>query len=238
MNYQTARSPKRLFFDIETEANPENLALMPEPKAPGNLKDPEKIRIAIEEKQRELIEGAALDPDYGRVLSIGYATAPDGPVTAHAVGEVYCARQEVNEAGEVVIIEQAYDEKDLLVGFWRVFEECAGLCVGFNILGFDLPYLLRRSMALGVKVNLTPNMAKYRTDPTTDLMMILYNWEYGKWKGLKQVAKLYKIPNECPDLDGSQIAKMDLPTLAAYQASDVKLVLGLYNLMNGVYFRH
>lgn len=61
----------RIFFDIETQANPENLALAPEPKAPGNLKDPAKIAAAIEEKKRDLIESAALDPDYGKVLSIG-----------------------------------------------------------------------------------------------------------------------------------------------------------------------
>lgn len=44
--YKTS-NPRRLFFDIETRANPAACALMPDPKAPANLKDPEKIAAAI-----------------------------------------------------------------------------------------------------------------------------------------------------------------------------------------------
>ena len=69
-------------------------------------------------------------------------------------------------------------------------------------------------------------------------MQILYNWEYGKWKGLKQVAKLYGIHNDCPDVDGSQVKNLDRAELMAYTRSDVELVRGLYRKMNGIYFEH
>jgi DNA polymerase elongation subunit (family B) len=237
MTTYTARTQPRLFFDIETLANPENLALMPEPKAPGNLKDPAKIEAAIEEKRQELIENAALDPDYGKVLSIGYATSVDGPVVVHMVGEVYFAKQYYPpEALEEVVVEDTYTEKDLITGFWQVFADCRGACVGYNILGFDLPYLMARSMYLGVHVPLIPNLAKFRTDPVTDLMAIRYNWDAYKNKGLKQVCKLLGIPNDCPDVDGSQVKDLDLQTLRTYQASDVKLTIELFKRMNGVYF--
>ena len=74
---------KRLFFDIETLANPENCALMPEPvvDAPANYKDPEKITAYVAEKtaaaKAAALEKAALDPDYGKILSIGYAFSDD-----------------------------------------------------------------------------------------------------------------------------------------------------------------
>ena len=77
---------KRLFFDIETLANPENCALMPEPvvDAPANYKDPEKITAYVAEKtaaaKAAALEKAALDPDYGKILSIGLYAFSDDPV--------------------------------------------------------------------------------------------------------------------------------------------------------------
>jgi hypothetical protein len=225
----------RIFMDIETQANPEACSLMAEPKAPGNLKDPEKIAAAIEEKKRELIEQAALDPDYGRVLSIGYALSIDGPVHVRMAGDVYFAEQ-MHEAdtGELVIVEYTYSECELLSGFWKLFADVRGYCVGYNILSFDLPYLLARSMYLGVKVPFVPALAKFRTEPVTDLYAIRYNW--GPGKGLKQVCKLLGIPNDCPDVDGSKVKDLTREELYAYQVSDVKLVQALASRMNNVYF--
>lgn len=221
-----AHKQTRLFFDIESCANPENLALMADPKPAANLKDPAKIAADIAEKKAALIEQAALDPDYGKVLSIGYSR--DGVnVKVYAVGD----EVEVDEPEPI-------NEKDLIVHFWMRLAECNGCCVGYNILGFDLPYLMARSMYLGVKVPLIPNLAKFRTDPVTDLMAIRYNWDTYKSKGLKQVCKLLRIPNDCPDVDGSKVASLTPDELKAYQASDVKLVIALYNRMNGVYFNH
>lgn len=229
----------RMFFDIETQANPENLELAPEPKAAANLKDPEKIAADIAAKKQALIDMAALDPDYGKVLSIGYATDVDGPIMTYAVGQCVNIEYYTDPHNAVLIKEILLTEQDLLSHFWNVFTDCRGHCVGYNILGFDLPYLLRRSMALGVKVPFVPSLARYRTDPVTDLMAILYNWGADKYKGLKQVAKLYGIPNNCPDMDGSQISA-DTPAqiLHTYQASDVQLVIDLYQKMNGIYFIH
>jgi hypothetical protein len=202
----------RLFFDCETIANLDSVQFMPEPEAPGNLKDPEKIKAALEAKRQEQIDRAALDPDYGEIITIGYATQPNGPVTV-LQGK----------------------EPEMLVEFWRVLADCGGRCVGYNILGFDLLYLQRRSMAHGVQVPFL-NLAKYRTDPVTDLMGILYNW--GQAKGLKQVARLYGLPVACPEVDGSLVGTLPLEKIIEYQISDVKLTISLWQRMNGVYFSH
>lgn len=224
---------KRLFFDIETEANPENVALMSEPviEAPANYKDPEKIAAYIAEKtaaaKAAAIEKAALDPDYGRVLSLGATYAPDYEISIIAVGAP-CEDALGGVWTETLIIER----------FWKLLAACDGYCVGYNILNFDLPYLMRRSMALGIKVPFIPNLAKFRTEPVTDLMAILYNWGGQTYKGLKTVAKLYKIPVQCPDVDGSMVKDLTPEKLAEYQRSDVQLVIDLYRRMNGVYFNH
>lgn len=216
---------ERLFFDIETVVNPDTIDLMPDPKAPGNLKDPDKIAQAVEEKKREMIENAALDADYGRIVSIGMMWGDKKEV-------VFINKDVYPDYGG------AKTESEMLDLFWTVYMKCNGTCVGYNILGFDLPYLLRRSLALGVKPSLTPILARYRTEPVTDLMMILYNWGSDKYKGLKQVARLYGLQNEYEEMDGSKVKDLIVEDLIRYQMSDIRLVKQLYDKMNGIYFRH
>lgn len=202
----------RMFFDLETIGNLDTIQYLPEPEAPGNYKDPEKIAKAIEEKKQEQINRAALDPDYGEIITIGYTKSPDDVKVTVLFG----------------------DEKKMLKDFWDAFHECSGKCVGYNILGFDLPYLLRRSMAHNVKPRTIPFLAKYRTDPVTDLMGILYNWNIAK--SLKQVAKIYQLPVDCPEVDGSLVGSLPLEDIIRYQISDVKLTISLWQRMNKVYF--
>lgn len=222
----TNRRENRLFFDIETRALPQACAMMPEPKAPANLRDPEKISAAIAEKKAEQLSNAALDADYGQIVSIGYAIGYSDDTTMPPVTVLL----NTDQPGET--------EADLITAFWKKFNECNGRCVGYNILNFDLPYILRRSFALGIRPIIFPNLAKYHTEPVTDLMAILYNWGSDRYKGLKTVAKLYGIPNDCPDINGAKVDTLSVDDLIQYQASDVRLVMELYDRMNGVYFNH
>ena len=202
-----------LFFDIETEANPDAIQFMPERQAPGNYKDEAKIAAYIAEKKAEQVERAALDADYGRIVAIGW-------------------KENDGEIGSYLIANNT--ERDMLRGFWEKFRVQYGKSCGYNITGFDLPYILRRSFELSVKPTIIPSLAKYRVGPTFDLMAILYNW--GPAKGLKFVAQRYGLDNPLPDLDGSQVATMDPETLRAYVENDVNLVYQLYKRMEGVYF--
>lgn len=206
-----------LFFDIETEVNAVALEYVPEPKAPANYKDEEKIAAYIAEKKAEITSTAALDADYGKIVAISMQVGTNVKPKAYLVGD-----------------EDMQTETDLINHFWSVYKACYGWSCGYNIIGFDLPYLLRRSFDLGIKVPVFPVLAKFRTEPTIDLMGILYNW--GQAKGLKWVCKRYGIKNDLPDLDGSQVATMDRETLRAYATNDVKLVVDLYQRMSGVYF--
>jgi DNA polymerase elongation subunit (family B) len=203
-----------LFFDIETEGNPEVFDMMTEPTAPANYKDADKIAAYIAEKKAEQQSMAALDSDYGRIITIGMQLGIYGtPITTL-----------INEVGE----------KEALEAFWFYFNRAGGVSCGYNIIGFDLPYILRRSFALGVKPSIIPKLAKYQTYPTIDLMGILYNW--GQAKGLKWVCKRYGIENPLPDLDGSKVKDMDQETLIKYSINDVKLIVDLYKKMAGIYF--
>ncbi len=203
-----------LFFDIETEGNPEVFDMMPEPQAPANYKDADKIAAYVAEKKIEQQNSAALDADYGRIIAIGYT---DGVLDRATTMTKY-----------------VMSEKEMLKEFWKLYRATNGISCGYNIIGFDLPYILRRSFALGVKPSIMPKLAKYQTYPTIDLMGILYNW--GQAKSLKFVCKRYGIENTLPDLDGSKVKDMDQETLIKYSINDVKLTVDLYKKMAGIYF--
>lgn len=205
-----------LFFDIETEANPQTLHFMEQPSAPSNYKDSEKIKAYIDSKMEEQIEKAALDADYGRIVAIGIQE-DDEPVESWVANS-----------------SQIGDEKDALIWFWGKLKLHAGYCCGYNIIGFDLPYLMRRSFDLGVWLPVNPDLSRYRTRPTLDLMMVLYNWS--GYKSLKFVAERYGLDNPLPELKGSQVKNMDAETLKAYVENDVLLVHQLYSKMSGIYF--
>jgi DNA polymerase elongation subunit (family B) len=199
-----------LFFDIETIADESAMEEI-EVFAPANYKDPEKIQAYIDDEKKKLISRMALDPDLAKVYAISYK---------YSDADTMC---------------MVTDEKDMLEHFWDEVRNADGRLCGYNIIGFDLPFLMRRSMALGVSAPMHMlNFRKYQTYPIVDLMGILYNWD--KAKGLKWVCKRYGIVNNLPELDGSKVATMDIETLARYAINDVNLTVALYEKMNGVYF--
>jgi DNA polymerase elongation subunit (family B) len=232
---------KRLFFDIETVANPEMVALLPEPKAPATYKDPEKIAAYVAEKKAQQLAEAALDPDTGSVAAIGWMEmgGEDGLESPKSLNRK-APRRKVEPQAEIILpasdakLSPVNDERCVLSRFWDRFSDNNGNVIGYNLLGFDIPYLMRRSMALGLKLPMIPFMSRYRVEPVTDLYAILYNW--GPGKGLKTVCKMYGIPNPLPEVDGSQVAGMDAAMLRQYVCSDVLLTAALFSKMNGIYF--
>lgn len=210
------REYKILFFDLETAVNQKSIQYMPEPTAPSNYKDETKIAEYVESKKMELIEKAPLDPDFGRIIALGYATGDSEPVS-------------------IITAETDEEEFELITKFWELLAQCNGRACGYNILNFDFPYVLRRSMGLGgVKPRMIPNLNKYQKYPITDLMNLLYNYQPAK--GLKTVCKRYGIPNPLPDVDGSQVSSMSMEDVARYCKNDVEMTQALYRLMKGIYF--
>jgi hypothetical protein len=234
----------RLFFDIETAANPTALALMPEPKAPGNLKDPVKIEAAVAEKKADQTAMAALDPDYARVRSIGWAVGDAEPVIliAQVPPPLPFSPDPTAPAPEPidpVALANAAEARVIML-FWERYALSNGVACGFNILNFDLPFLMRRSMALGISLPRAsrPDLRRFVTDPITDLMQIMYGWGAQPYKGLKTVAALYGLPVTAPGVDGSQVANLTDEQLTEYQRSDVLVTRALHARMNGIYFFH
>lgn len=122
-----------IIFDIETSAlSAEELQLfMPIEWALGNIKDPQKVAAAIEAKQKAWLDDAALSALTGRVLAIGLY-----------ISDTF------------VLVSEPATEAQMLHEFWDAVRGNGELhrLAGFNILSFDLPFLMRRSWKLGVEV--------------------------------------------------------------------------------------
>lgn len=92
--------------------------------------DKEKAEKHVKKLQK-LADKPALDPLTGYVLAIGYAVDDNSP--KFLLGP----------------------EKEILTSFWSLWVDWASdgreIC-GFNICGFDIPYLAKRSAALGIRV--------------------------------------------------------------------------------------
>lgn len=142
--------PTRLAFDIETQANLDRIAELPPPEvALGNLKDPEKIAAKEEEARRKQIDQLALDPHFGRVICISIAMRSADTKTIHSATQIRIDAGRVNHDSEVRR-DKDEAERELLSWFW----DCAHdnrYYATFNGAQFDVPYLYRRSLILGVR---------------------------------------------------------------------------------------
>lgn len=230
----------RLFFDIETRANPAALAQLPEPEAPANYKDTAKIAAYLAEKKAQQAAQAALDPDTGYVSSVAYQIGPGGepqvriliPISADVSGPV--------PDNVTLYIYSNAAERDrmeclLLQHLWAAFDRARGVCCGYNLLTFDWPFILRRSMALQVPPpGSLPALQKYRADPVRDLYALLYQW--GPGKSLKTVAHLYGLPDELPGLTGADVGALDWRTEAAHAVNDLQMLVALYRRMEGYFW--
>jgi hypothetical protein len=128
-----------IIFDIETEPDPDGERFDPARVNVGVRKDPEKIRAYIEECRVTWLEQAALSATTGKVCLIGFYSP-----TSDLVG---------GEEFELLLGQEA----DMLLTFWsRLSEYYRELSpvefVGFNVVGFDMPFLIRRSWRLGLSV--------------------------------------------------------------------------------------
>ena len=135
----------KLVFDIETAADPSVIPLLKPLKAAGNLKDPLKIALDVQEKEAKRLAGLSLDPCTGRIVAIG---TPEGVVT--------CTNADA--------------EREALILFWA---RAAGeTLVGYNCVAFDLPFMLTRSIILGVTAP-DFDIRKYGCPSVIDLMLKL-----------------------------------------------------------------
>ena len=111
----------------------------------------------------DTLDKAALSPITGQVVAVGYFNPVKGGSRIAGLGE----------AGE---------EAAILAEFWSIYESCRAKnsqLAGWNITGFDVPFLVKRSWLHGVDVpNIFDRTGKYLDQTFVDLMV---RFGVGKW---------------------------------------------------------
>jgi hypothetical protein len=188
-------------FDLETIGSPEAETFLDPVQAPANYKDEAKIAAYCAEKRVKQIADAGLEPDLCEVVAVGFYE-PDLSLPVSVWTRADC------------------DEATLLRRAWTMLG--SRLIVGYNVLGFDLPVLIRRSQLLGVPVTAV-NLDRYRT-PHIDVLERLSFHGKLTYRSLKFYAKRFGIPitDQTTGADiGDLVAKQDWAAIAAHCASDV-----------------
>ena len=212
-----------LAFDIETIPNTAMISRLPEPEVKtGNLKDQAKIAEKIEEAKKAQIEKMALSPLWGRVCC-------------------WCVNDGENTTGSC-ITEESNDEETAVIE--RAFQILAtsGKIITYNGTSFDLPFLYRRAVILGIDPGefdmppLSDMHKRYDNDSHLDLMQV--------WCGFGQFEKLDILSALILDDHKVEIDFHDFPELIkteegrnrilTYCSHDVELTHQLYNRIKGI----
>lgn len=221
---------KPLYFDIETVPEPKEVLdrLMPEFDPAevklGNTRDPDKVReriiLAKAEQQQSFFDNAALHANTGKVAMIGIIQ---------------------DDKFAAMITNGEKDEAKVLNTFWGLAMGAIRLgisVVGFNILEFDLPFLVRRSWKLKVHVPIDAGDLARRYPAWNPLFLDLMQlWNLGNrypdkgTSSLNDLAKYFGLP---PKLGkGKDFHKMSKEQQVAYCEQDLRLVRDLDERMRG-----
>lgn len=127
------------------------------------------------------------------------------------------------------------NERELLRQFWsRLAQSRPALFITHNGLGFDLPFLKKRSIIQQVKPSVDINLAKFRTDPVYDTMAVWSNWDTRGWVKLDVLARALDV--ETKSGSGEQVADMwekgQGAELARYCLQDTYVTYACYCRMN------
>ncbi len=137
-----------IIVDVETIPTV-NVEQWLDPVRPDSrLKDPVKIEASKADKLAAILEKAALEPDLCEVVAVGYQVQGQARVTL--------TRADCEETGLLTTLWQAIGDKRI---------------IGYNVIAFDIPVIVRRSQLLGVPFAM-PNIDRFRT-PHIDLMQRL-----------------------------------------------------------------
>ena len=202
-------------FDIETMPNKAMIDRLPPVEADSRLKDPAKIEASIAAAKAKQVADMALSPLWGRVVM--WAT---------------------NEGNYVIIEEDTDDcERNVIETAFNVIrghEFCT-----FNGMSFDVPYLYRRAVMLGIK---TPGpmsrfCKRYSLTPHMDIRMVWTNWssyEAGSL-GVLASAILGEGKGEWDHTNtAAAIESCATADLIGYCIQDCKLTYDLYKRFEGV----
>jgi DNA polymerase elongation subunit (family B) len=137
----------------------------------------------------ELYEKSSFDGTFSRIVCIGLimfsdAMDPQGAISWYGP-----------------------NEKELLRQFWAKLAQLRpSLYITHNGLGFDLPFIKKRSIIQQIRPSCEIPLVKFRSEPVYDTMAIWSNWETRGWVKLDVLATALNV--ETKSGSGKQVADM------------------------------
>jgi hypothetical protein len=205
MGLNNADSYRRaLVFDVETSPIDGAKDFLEPISAPSTYKKPEAIEGYIQDATAAQLGKCALDPDLCRIVALGTYRS--------------------DEDYQVHLAESDAIEKAALEQFWDALGPYPyPRLIGFNVLGFDLPVIIRRSQYLGVKTK-PIQMGRYRHPDVDDLMTVLNFDGAIKTHGLQFYAKRFGVAVDDP-VSGKDIGALvqagDWPAVTEHCRADL-----------------
>lgn len=158
-------------------------------------------------------QAASLVPEHGRIVAFGMGD--------HFETDAY-------------LCEGVDDERRYLREFWRRVEGNVKV-VGWNVAGFDLPFVFARSIVLGVEPTRRIDTRPYETPGVCDLMLARYGNR--GWRKCDDVAHEYGF-GMTDDISGADVAAAfdENPELVVeHVKTDVDRVRHLHRCWNGFF---
>lgn len=208
-----------LVFDIETVPGLD----------PSDVPDSVAKAIAKATERNDGDEGKAmsLSPYFGKVVSLAFVEGEqDGAATVLVVPP---PGREHDTYPEHI---KPMTEADLLRSFWHL-ADAAELVVSFNGRGFDVPFLVTRSLMLGVPARVDLLSSPYSLRPHLDLYRLLGHGRGGLGStSLDVICWALGVPSPKGEMDGSMVAptyaRGDIESIATYNAADVHATAAVY----------
>ena len=191
-----------IFFDLETIPADESTVDLVREQFERRSRSATSTRREV--TFEDYLHGTSLDPNFGRILCIGYAVDDQPTTTIHGDSET-----------------------DVLAGFWQLAKPATKL-IGHNAVAFDVPFLWKRSIVNGVKPTLD------LTDPTliADTMLLWDLAMPRKHTSLDLLAKLFGIPTSKSEMSGAEVYDYyragKLQAIYDYCARDVEVTRAVY----------
>ena len=223
-----------IFIDIETipAQRPDVMAeIKASVKAPSQFKKPESIaewlRTEGEAAAEEAYRKTGLDGAYGQLCVVGLAVDDGGPVTIYESDWQHPhAERQILEALSCQLTDWIAPNAAFSARF-----------IGHNVSGFDLRFLVQRSIVNGVRPHMTLDRAAHskpwESDKVFDTMV---QWSgVGNRISLDKLCKALSIPTPKGDIAGATVWDAvqagRIAEVADYCAGDIRATRSVYRRM-------
>ena len=221
-----------LVFDIETVPAVE-MGDLPETVA-GALSD------NVAKKDMDLGAVMGMSPFFGKVVSLAIGDGEAEPGSDAAQVTVLAVPPEGFEIDECPPWLRLMSEADLLRAFWALASK-AECVVSYNGRGFDVPFLVARSMIHGIPARVDLVSSKWSLRPHLDLFELVTQRGRGPSK-LDVVCWALGIESPKGVMDGSMVAPAyaagEIVKIAEYNAHDVRATSAVYHKCRDMILRY